>query len=42
MEPLAITLRPKKIKDVIGQQHLVGKDQVISNLVKSNLKNHPS
>ena len=35
MEPLAITLRPKKIKDVIGQQHLVGKDQVISNLVKN-------
>ena len=35
MEPLAITLRPKKIKDVIGQQHLVGKDQVIYNLVKN-------
>lgn len=35
MEPLAITLRPKKIKDIIGQQHLVGKDKVISNLVKN-------
>ena len=35
MEPLAITLRPKKIKDVIGQTHLIGKDKVISNLVKN-------
>ena len=35
MEPLAITLRPKKIKDVIGQEHLIGPDKVISNLVKN-------
>lgn len=35
MEPLAITLRPKKIKDVIGQTHLIGKDKVITNLVKN-------
>ena len=35
MEPLAIKLRPKCIKDVIGQTHLIGKDKVISNLVKN-------
>ena len=35
MEPLAITLRPKKIKDVIGQTHLIGRDKVLTNLVKN-------
>lgn len=35
MEPLAVTLRPKSLKDVIGQQHLIGKDKVLSNLVKN-------
>ena len=35
MEPLAITLRPKKIKDVIGQEHLIGTGKVITNLVKN-------
>ena len=35
MEPLAIIMRPKKIKDVIGQEHLIGPDKVISNLVKN-------
>ena len=35
MEPLASLLRPTKIKDVIGQDHLIGKDKVISNLVKN-------
>ena len=34
MEPLAIQLRPKKIEDVIGQQHLIGKNQILYNLVK--------
>lgn len=34
-EPLAIKMRPKKIKDIIGQQHLVGKDKVIFNMVKN-------
>ncbi|MCM1370500.1 MAG: replication-associated recombination protein A [Clostridium sp.] len=33
-EPLAIKLRPKKIEDIIGQQHLVGKNNVIYNMVK--------
>ena len=35
MEPLALTLRPKKLKDVIGQTHLIGKDKVLTNLVKN-------
>lgn len=32
-EPLAIKLRPKKISDIIGQQHLVGHDKVLFNMV---------
>ena len=35
MEPLAIQLRPKKISEVIGQKHLVGKNQILYNLVKN-------
>ena len=35
MEPLAIKLRPKKLSDVIGQTHLIGKDKILSNLVKN-------
>lgn len=35
MEPLASILRPSKLKDVIGQEHLIGKDKVLSNLVKN-------
>ena len=35
MEPLAVSLRPKSLKDIIGQQHLIGKDKVLSNLVKN-------
>lgn len=36
MEPLALLMRPKCIDDIIGQTHLVGKDKIISNLVKNN------
>lgn len=35
MEPLALSLRPKKLSEVIGQTHLVGKGKVLSNLVKN-------
>lgn len=35
MELLADKLRPKKLKDVIGQTHLVGKNKVLYNLVKN-------
>ncbi len=34
-EPLANYLRPKKLNDVIGQEHLIGKDKILSNLVKN-------
>ena len=34
-EPLAIKLRPKKGKDVIGQEHLIGKDKIITNIVNN-------
>lgn len=35
MEPLAILMRPKKIDDIIGQKHLVGKNEILYNLVKN-------
>ena len=35
MDLLANTLRPKKIIDIIGQTHLVGKDKVITNMIKN-------
>ncbi|MBQ6494788.1 MAG: replication-associated recombination protein A [Bacilli bacterium] len=34
-ELLSIKLRPNKLSDVIGQSHLIGKDKIISNLVKN-------
>ena len=34
-ELLSIKLRPKSLKDIIGQEHLVGKNKVIYNLVKN-------
>ena len=34
-EPLAIKLRPKKLDDIIGQKHLIGKDKILTNLVKN-------
>ena len=36
MEPLAIKMRPKTIDEVIGQNHLVGKNKIISNMIKNN------
>jgi len=35
MELLADKLRPTKLSDVIGQEHLVGKDKVLTNLIKN-------
>ncbi len=35
MKPLAILLRPNSLKDIIGQTHLVGKDKILTNLVKN-------
>jgi len=34
-QPLAIKMAPKKIDDVIGQEHLVGKGKILRNLVKN-------
>ncbi len=34
-EPLAVKLRPLTTKEVIGQSHLLGKDKVLSNLLKN-------
>ena len=34
-ELLAIKMRPKKLDDIIGQKHLIGKDKILSNLVKN-------
>ena len=35
MEILADKLRPQKLADVIGQKHLIGKDRILTNLVKN-------
>ena len=35
MELLANKIRPKKLSEIIGQQHLVGENKVLSNLVKN-------
>ncbi len=35
MEPLAIKMRPKCLKEVIGQTHIIGKDKILTNLVKN-------
>ena len=34
-EPLASILRPTKLSEVIGQEHLIGKDKILTNLVKN-------
>lgn len=35
-KPLAFRMRPTHLDDVIGQQHLVGKDKMIYRMVKAN------
>ena len=34
-ELLAIKMRPKKLNEVIGQKHLIGKGKILSNLIKN-------
>ena len=34
-KPLALKLQPNSLKDVIGQSHLIGKDKILTNLVKN-------
>ena len=33
--PLAEDLRPKKLSDIVGQQHLIGENKIISNILKN-------
>lgn len=35
MEPLAYQMRPKKLEDVLGQEHLIGKDGILSAMIKT-------
>lgn len=35
-KPLALKMAPNSLKEVIGQSHLIGKDKILSNIVKSN------
>jgi putative ATPase len=35
MQPLADRLRPNKLDEMFGQEHLIGKDKVIYNLIKN-------
>lgn len=35
MKPLADMIRPNKLEDIIGQKHLIGKNKVLTNLVKN-------
>ena len=35
MQPLADQIRPNKLDDIIGQEHLVGKNKIIRNLVNN-------
>ena len=35
MELLANKIRPQKLTDIIGQDHLIGENKVLTNLVKN-------
>ncbi len=35
MEPLANKIRPKNLKEIIGQSHLIGQNKIITNLIKN-------
>ena len=35
MKPLAHMIRPNKLDDIIGQEHLIGKNKILRNLVKN-------
>ena len=34
-KPLALILKPKSLKDVVGQSHLIGANKILSNMVKN-------
>ena len=35
-EPLAFRMRPTKLEDVLGQEHVLGKDKFIQNMLDNN------
>ena len=35
-EPLAFRIRPSKLSDVLGQDHILGKDKFMSNMLNNN------
>lgn len=35
-KPLAYTARPNKLEGIVGQEHLLGKDKVLRNLIENN------
>ena len=35
MKILADILRPKKLEDVVGQNHLIGENKILTNLVNN-------
>ncbi|GEK29510.1 replication-associated recombination protein A [Furfurilactobacillus siliginis] len=37
MQPLAYRMRPQRIEDIVGQQHLVGQGQIINRMVKAKM-----
>lgn len=37
MQPLAYRMRPRSLNEVVGQQHLVGPDKIISRMVKAKM-----
>ena len=36
MKPLAYLMRPTKFSDIVGQDHLVGENGVITRMIKNN------
>ena len=39
-EPLAEILRPKTLDEFIGQEHIIGKDKIISQLISNSVKSN--
>ena len=37
MQPLAYRMRPRNLSEVVGQQHLVGPNKIISRMVKARM-----
>ena len=36
MKPLADLIRPKTLDDVVGQQHIIGENQILRKLIEVN------